>query len=108
MGVLEIIGYNGFMKVRITIPDVAGRSVDETVTGTDADDVLAQVKARVAKELGWKGMFLKAMSPLAFAQMAVSRYNAAFKTTYAIPESADDFLHLGQDMGYVSLLPDTI
>ena len=38
------------MKVRVTM-EVAGRSIDETVTGADADDVLTQAKARVAAEL---------------------------------------------------------
>jgi hypothetical protein len=95
------------MKVRVTIPEIAGRRVDETVTGIDASDVLAQAKARVAKELGWKGLFLNAMSPLMFAQEAVKRYNAAYKTTYAIPSSADEFLQLGQDMGYITILPDS-
>ncbi len=47
------------MKVRVTM-DVSGRHIDETLTGTSADDVLAQAKARVAKELGWKGLFLNA------------------------------------------------
>ncbi len=95
------------MKVRVTIPDVAGRSVDETLIGTDAEDILAQAKARVAKELGWKGMFLNMMSPLTFAQEAVRRYNAAFKAQYDIPQTADEFFKLGQDMGYITLLPDT-
>jgi hypothetical protein len=95
------------MKVRVTIPEIAGRKVDETVIGTDAQDVLAQAKARVAKELGWKGLFLSAMSPLTFAQEAVKRYNSAYGTQYAIPQSPDEFLKLGQDMGYITLLPDS-
>ncbi len=94
------------MKVRVTIPDIAGRHVDETVTGTSAEDVLAQAKARVAKELGWKGLFLKAMSPLTFAQEAVKRYNSAYETQYAIPQTADEFLRLGQDMGYITIIPE--
>ena len=35
---------------------VAGRQVDETLSGPNADDILAQAKARVTKELGWKGL----------------------------------------------------
>lgn len=91
------------MKVRVTM-DVADRHVDETLTGTSAEDVLSQAKDRVAKELGWKGFFLKAMSTLTFAQEAVRRYNHAYNTQYAIPQTADEFLHLGQDLGYITIL----
>jgi len=93
------------MKVRVTM-QVAGRSIDETLTGTDANDVLAQAKARVAKELGWKGLFLNALSPLGFAQKAIELYNSAHKTTYAAPRSAEEFFALGRDLGYIAVLPD--
>ena len=85
---------------------VAGRAIDETLTGPDADNVLAQAKARVAKELGWKGLFLNALSPLGFAQKAVELYNSAHQTTYALPQSADEFFRLGQDLGYITVLPE--
>lgn len=85
---------------------VAGRSIDEALTGPNADDILAQAKARVAKELGWKGLFLSAMTPLAFAQKAVELYNTAHQTKYAPPQSADEFLRLGQDLGYITPLPE--
>jgi hypothetical protein len=91
------------MTVRVTM-DVAGRQIDETLTGKDADDVLAQAKARVAKELGLKGLFLHAISPLTFAQEAVRRYNGAYGTQYALPQSSDEFLRLGQDLGYVTII----
>jgi hypothetical protein len=94
------------MIVRVTM-DVAGRHIDETLTGTDADDILSQAKARVAKELGWKGLFLSAMSPLTFAQEAVRRYNSSYSTNYAIPQTSDEFLTLGQDLGYVAILPSS-
>ena len=93
------------MKVRVTM-EVAGRHVDETLTGPDADDVLAQAKARVARELGWKGLFLSALSPLAFAQMAVDRYNKAYGTQYAEPQSAAEFLRLGADLDYIHVLSE--
>ena len=93
------------MKVRVTM-DVAGRHIDETLTGRDADDVLGQAKARVAKELGWKGLFLSAMSPLGFAQKAVELYNGAHGTKYAPPQSADEFLRLGADLDYIHVLPE--
>ncbi|MBV9850160.1 MAG: hypothetical protein JO250_10845 [Armatimonadetes bacterium] len=93
------------MKVRVTM-EIAGRQVNETVTGKDADDVLTQAKARVAAELGWKGMFLRAMPTVTFAQEAVRRYNKAYDTHYDLPHSADEFLKLGQDLGYFTLLPE--
>ena len=86
--------------------EVAGRRIDEALTGPNADDVLAQAKARVAKELGWKGLFLSAMTPLGFAQKAVELYNGSHQTKYALPQSADEFLKLGQDLGYIAILPD--
>lgn len=93
------------MKVRVKL-SIAGKDIDEIVTGRDAEDVLAQAQARVARELGWKGLFVKAMSPLGFGQEAVRRYNAAHNSAYDIPQSADEFVQLGQDLGYLSLLPD--
>lgn len=92
------------MKVRVTM-DIAGRHIDELLTGGSADDVLAQAKAHVARELGWRGLFLNAMSPLGFAHKAVELYNGAHQTRYALPKTADEFLRLGQDLGYITLLP---
>ena len=77
-----------------------------TLTGPNADDVLAQAKARVTKELGWKGLFLNALSPLAFAQKAVALYNSAHTTAYAEPKSADEFFLLGKDLGYNTVLEE--
>jgi hypothetical protein len=93
------------MKVRVTM-NIAGQQIDETLTGADAEDVLAQAKARVAKELGWKGLFLNAMTPLSFAQKAVGLYNSANHTTYALPQTAEEFLRLGQDLDYIQILPE--
>ncbi len=85
---------------------VAGRHIDETLSGSTADDVLAQAKARVTKELGWKGLFLNAMTPLAFAQKAVEMYNGAHRTTYAAPKTAAEFFTLGKDLGYITVLSE--
>lgn len=93
------------MRVRVKM-SVAGRDIDEVLTGASADDILAQAKGRVARELGWKGLFLNAMPTLTFAQEAVRRYNDAYKTSYDLPQSADEFFRLGQDMGYLTVLPD--
>jgi len=88
------------MKVRVKL-EIADRKIDEVVDGRDAADVLAQAKARVERELGWKGFFLKAMSPLGFAQEVVRRYNSGTDSKYALPQSADEFLKLGADLGYL-------
>jgi hypothetical protein len=93
------------MKVRVKM-EVAGRQIDETVTGTDATDILSQAKGRVARELGWTGLFLNAMPTLTFAQEGVRRYNAAFDTHYDLPQSAEDFFRWGQDLGYITILPE--
>lgn len=93
------------MKVRVTMT-IAGRQIDETLTGPDAEDVLTQAKAREARELGWKGLFLNAMTPLGFAQKAVALYNSAHQTTYSLPQTADEFLRLGEDLDYIHILPD--
>ena len=93
------------MRVRVTF-EVADRQVDETLNGDTAESILAQAKARVERELGWKGFFLKAMPPLMFAQEAVKRYNTAYNCRYELPQSADEFFRLGQDLGIIHILPD--
>lgn len=92
------------MKMHVKM-EVAGRAIDEVVEGADAEDLLGKIKARVQRELGWKGLFLNALTPLAFAQMAVQRYNSSRKADLPVPATADDFIKLGQQMGYVTLLP---
>jgi hypothetical protein len=93
------------MKVHVNM-EIAGRHVDEIVVGKDADDILSQAKARVAHEIGWKGLFLHAMPTLTFAQEAVRRYNGAFDTHYDLPHSAAEFFRWGQDLGYITILPE--
>lgn len=93
------------MKVRVSL-EIAERRVDEVVTGINAEDVLAQAKARVEQEIGWKGLFLKLMSPLGFAQEVVRRYNASTNSQYSIPQSADEFIKLGSDLGYLQEIAD--
>jgi hypothetical protein len=93
------------MRVHVRM-EVAGRSIDETVSGKDAADILSQAKARVAHELGWKGLFLHAMPTLTFAQEAVRRYNLKFDTQYDTPTSVDDFFSWGEHLGYITFLPE--
>jgi len=98
-------GYNGGMNVRVTM-NVAGRQIDQILSGANADEILASAKAHVAKELGWKGLFLSAMTPLAFAQKAVELYNGAHQSNFPPPKDADEFLRLGQQLGYLTLQPE--
>ena len=91
------------MKLHVKL-DIAGKSVNEVLSGTNADDIVGQAKARVARELGWKGLFLNAMTPLGFAQEAVRRINEAQKSRHAIPKSTEEFLALGRNLGYVTEL----
>lgn len=93
------------MKVRVRF-EVADRSIDETVEGRSAEDLLAMAKARVARELGWKGLFLNAISPLAFAQMAVQRYNDHYKTNHPIPTSAEEFVEFGKMTGNLTVIEE--
>jgi hypothetical protein len=102
---LSTVGYNRPMTVRVTM-EIADRKIDETVTGVDANDVLTKAKARVEDELGWKGLFLKLISPLGFAQEAIRRYNEHEHTSYDVPQSAEEFLKLGTDLGYLTILSD--
>ena len=80
------------------------RKVDEVVEAVSAEDLLVQAKARVAKELGWRGMFLNAMTPLKFAQTAVAMYNDRFHTTHPAPQSAEEFIQFGKQTGNITVL----
>jgi hypothetical protein len=91
------------MKVRVRF-EIADRSIDETVEACGAEELLAIAKARVARELGWKGLFLNAMTPLSFAQMAVQRYNDHYKAHYPIPKSAEEFVEFGEATGNLTVL----
>lgn len=93
------------MKVRVRF-EIGGRQIDEIAEGAHAEDLLAQSKSRVAAELGWKGIFLNAISPLAFAQMAVERYNDLHKTNHPIPRSAEEFLEFGKATGNLTVLEE--
>ena len=91
------------MKVQVTM-EIAGRRIDEIAEGADAEEILSDAKARVASELGWKGLFLRAMPTLTFAQEAVRRYNMAYNTQYELPNSCDEFFSWGRDLGYIKIL----
>jgi len=91
------------MKVRVRL-EVPGRVVDEIAEAPNAEGLIAQAKARVVRELGWKGLFLNAMSDLSFAQLAVRLYNERYHANYAIPQTADEFLDFGKATGNLTVL----
>ncbi len=93
------------MNVRVQL-SVEGREVDEQVSGDTPDDILILAKNKVQSAMGWKGMVVAAMSPISFARTAVKLYNERHNTSYALPDSAKDFIDLGVDLGYVTILPD--
>jgi hypothetical protein len=91
------------MKVHVKI-DQDNFSVDETFTGANADDLVGQMKARVAKELNFAmRLALNAMSNLAFAQEVVKRLNQAKKLDLPIPKNCDEFLQLAQQQGFAQI-----
>jgi hypothetical protein len=59
---------------------------------------------RVAQELGVFGFIVRAMSPIAFAQETVKRYNLKYGKSHPLPNTADDFLDFGRQTGYVTVL----
>ena len=93
------------MNVRVQL-SVEGRDVDERVSGDTADDLLVQAKDKVQSAMGWRGLVVAAMSPISFARTAVRIYNEHNNTSYALPDTAEEFISLGVDLGYVTILPD--
>ncbi|HEY3329337.1 MAG TPA: hypothetical protein VGK19_04910 [Capsulimonadaceae bacterium] len=89
------------VRVKLTIED---RNIDEVMEAPDAATLLAKAKDRVAKELGWKGFFLKALTPVQFAQEAVKRFNEATGNNHPLPASAEEFLEFGKSTGYLTVL----
>lgn len=92
------------MKVRIQYK-AKQMAVDRTFTGSTADDVVRQMQKEVASHLNFlMRPFVLGMSPTAFGQEAVSRYNEATGKSVPKPQSADEFLTLGEREGIVTFL----
>ena len=89
------------MKFRIVDLQIDDRRINETLDAEDADAFLVAARDRVARELGWKGMFLKTFSGLQFAQEAVKRYNASSGASQPIPQTAADFIEFGKSTGHL-------
>jgi len=91
------------MKVHVILA-IDGRQIDQIIEADSPDGVLVEAKERVAREIGFKGFFIRAMSPLAFAQEAVRRYNEAYGKSCALPATAADFLAFGEETGHLIVL----
>ena len=94
------------MKVHINIqhPPI---TVNETVTGANADEIIGKVKARVAKDLPFAmRLMVNGMSNLMFAQEVVKRYNSAMKKSVPAPQSCDEFLKFAQAQGFAVVEAD--
>jgi hypothetical protein len=85
--------------------DANNIKVDEIISGDTAEAVVGAMQARVAKELGLiLGAVVRNMSPLAFAQEATRRYNAASGDTAPVPQSCQQFLQYGVSKGFATVL----
>jgi len=92
------------MKVRITYT-APQMSVDKTFIGENADDVVRQMQKEVASHVNFlMRPFVMGMSPTAFGQEVVSRYNDATGRSVPKPRSADECLTLGEREGIVEFL----
>jgi len=92
------------MRVRVTYrtPDM---DIDEEFTGAGADEVVAAMQKAVAARapLGLR-LFVGALRPLSFAQVAVDRYNDAARTDIARPATCEEFLRAGEREGLLTVL----
>jgi hypothetical protein len=78
--------------------------INETFTGKDAEEVVAAMKARVARESNFAlRLMINAASPLMFVQEAVRRYNDSQKKNLPIPNSCADFLKLAEMEGFATI-----
>ena len=93
------------MKVRIQL-DIEEKHIDEVVEAPDAEGVLRTVQDKVAKALGWKGLLIRALTPLQFAQEAVKRYNEAKVKNHPLPTNVDEFVEFGKAIGYLTVIEE--
>jgi hypothetical protein len=92
------------MKVKMVV-EMEGMKVDQVFEGATADEVVGKMKAAygAVAPLAIR-TFLNVMSPLAFAQEATRRYNAAKKTSEPVPKSCAEFVEGGQRMGIIEVV----
>ncbi len=91
------------MKVRIDIRE-KGFSLSDIFEGATAEEIVSKVKARIARDLPFAlRLAVGAMSPLAFAQEVVKRYNDARKATVPAPQSCQEFLQTAVSLGLATI-----
>ena len=91
------------MTVRVKFA-VGEHQVDEVVNGASADELLSQAKERVIQALGWKGIFLRPLTPVQFGQLVVAKYNENFGTHFPNPATGEEFIEFGLVTGNVQVL----
>lgn len=92
------------MKLHVHF-ESGGMKIDEVVSGTTAEEVVASMQRRVAQEAGFLiGAVVKRMTPLQFAQEATRRYNQASKDNVAPPQSCEEFVNTGVQKGFATMI----
>jgi len=92
------------MKLHVNFEN-GGIKVNEVVEGANAEGVIAAMQKRVAQEAPFLiAAVVKRMPPLAFAQEATRRYNTAAKDNAPIPNTCEEFVALGVDKGFATLV----
>lgn len=92
------------MKLHVHF-ESGGMKVDEVVSGTSADEVVAAMQRRVAQEAGFLiGAVVKRMTPLQFAQEATRRYNTSMKDNVPLPQTCEEFVTTGIQKGFATLV----
>jgi hypothetical protein len=78
--------------------------VDETFSGNDADDIVAAMRKRVAKDLPFTmRLVVNNMSNVFFAREVVTRYNQHEKKNLPPPVTSEEFLGMMQQEGVATI-----
>jgi hypothetical protein len=94
------------MKVRIQVTH-GQIKIDETVQGNNAEEVVSIAKGKTAAKLPFAMRFVvNSMTPAAFMQEIVKRYNAEIKPPVPIPvpATADEFIQSAVKIGVATVL----
>jgi hypothetical protein len=95
------------MNVHIHLA-VGDTKIDQEATGESAEDVVANIRDRVATEMGFLvGGFIKRMTPLDFAREATRRYNTAAKDNAPPPATCEEFLQMAVAKGFATIRDDS-
>ena len=94
------------MNVHIHLA-IGETKIDQEAAGETAEDVVANVRDRVAAEMGFLvGGFIKRMTPLDFAREATRRYNTAAKDDAPPPATCEEFLQMAVTKGFATIRDD--